>query len=72
MNYGTSTNAGNYNPLTIREAWYQGAQKAFQGKSLSGTIVFAVAGDSACMNDKLQTNNAPTGTWTYNSRQIYP
>jgi hypothetical protein len=72
MNYGTSTNANSYNPLTIREAWYQGAQKAFQGKALSGTIVFAVAGNSACMNDMLQTNNAPTGTWTYDSRQIYP
>jgi len=72
MNYGTSTNANSYNPLTIREAWYQGAQKAFQGKALSGPIVFAVAGNSACMNDMLQTNNAPTGTWTYDSRQIYP
>jgi hypothetical protein len=58
--------------LTIREAWYQGAQKAFQGKALPGPIVFAVAGNSACMNDMLQTNNAPTGNWTYDSRQIYP
>ncbi len=29
MNYGTSPKVGNYNPLTIREAWYQSAHDAF-------------------------------------------
>lgn len=61
------------NPMTIREAYYQGNQDAFRGAPLPpGTIItLAVAGDTACMDDKLQTNNAPTGTWTYDSRPIY-
>jgi hypothetical protein len=71
MNYGTSTNAGNSDPLTIREAWYQGAQTAFQNQHFPQNLIFAVAGDSACMDDKLQTNNVPTGSWSYDTRQIY-
>lgn len=72
MNFGTATNRGSYNPLTIRAAWYQAAKDAFHGKSLSGSITFAVAGDSACMDDLLKTNNTPTGSWTYDSQQVYP
>ena len=49
MNYGTSTNAGNYNPLTIKAAWYQAAHDAYSGGHYSNTIKFIVAGDSACL-----------------------
>jgi hypothetical protein len=68
MNYGTSTNAGNYAPLTIRNAWYQAAQQAYadEGKYLPANTVikFSVAGDSACFSDYLQNYSAPGGSWT--------
>jgi hypothetical protein len=71
MNFGTSTN---YSPLTVRAAWYQAAQNAYHNVSFpSGTtMVFAVAGDSACHDDMLQTNYPPTGSWFYDTQQVYP
>jgi hypothetical protein len=67
MNYGTSNIAGAYNPLTIRNGWYQAAQQAYadEGKYLPANTVikFAVAGDSACFGDYLQNYSAPAGTW---------
>jgi Family of unknown function (DUF6345) len=74
MNYGTSTNAGNYNPLTIRNAYYQANYDAFQKTPppAGTTITLAVAGDSACVDDSLQTNSLPSGSWTYDSKEIYP
>jgi hypothetical protein len=72
MNYGTSILAGHYHPLTIREAYYQANQDAFRNAHLSGNVILAVAGDSACMNDSLQTNSSPGGTWTYDSERVYP
>ncbi len=77
MSYGTSTNANSASPLTIRNAWYQAAQQAYtdEGKFLPpNTIIkFAVAGDSACFDDSLQTNNAPQGSWRIDSPvQVYP
>jgi hypothetical protein len=71
MNYGTTNT---YNPLTIRSAWYQAATDAYAKYAFpSGTtITFAVAGDSACQNDMLQTNYTPAGSWNYNSQQVYP
>jgi len=67
MNYGTSILANHYNPLTIRNAYYQGTQDAFHGVLLpAGTaITLAVAGDSACMDDTLQTTNTPSGSWQW-------
>jgi hypothetical protein len=76
MNYGTSTNANSASPLTIREAWYQAGKDAYgNAPSIppSAVIKFAVAGDSACIDDSLQTNNAPQGSWTYPTPvQVYP
>jgi hypothetical protein len=71
VNYGVSTNAS---PLTIRNAYYQGNFDAFQNSALpSGTtITLSVAGDSACMNDSLQTNSTPGGSWSYDSKEVYP
>lgn len=70
MNWGTSTN---YSPLTIRAAWYQAAQDAWHYTPFpSGTtIVFAVAGDSACMDDALQNYSQPQGSWTYHSFTVF-
>ena len=74
MNYGTSILAGHYNPLTIRNAYYQANQDAFHNVSLpSGTtITLAVAGDSACIDDSLQTSNTPSGSWQWTSQPVYP
>jgi hypothetical protein len=75
LNYGTSTNAGNYNPLTIRNAWYQAAKDAFRNASLpSGTVIdFTVTGDTACSDDMIQTNYTPSGVWFYDTPvQVYP
>ena len=64
MNFGTSTN---YNPLTIRAAWYRAAQDAYKNAKFPAgtTIIFAVAGDSACKDDSLQNYSQPQGDWSY-------
>ncbi len=74
MNYGTCTNGGACNPLTIRNAWYQAARKAYAGKHYAVTSMsFVVAGDSACFGDYIQTNNAPQGAWhTDDPQQVWP
>ncbi len=61
-------------PRTIRDGYYQANVDAFQNAALpSGTVVtLAVAGDSACLDDTLQTNTPPSGSWQYDSLQIYP
>jgi hypothetical protein len=70
MQHGTQN--GVYSPLTIQNAWYQAAAFSYQHSGDTyPTIVFAVAGDQACMNDSLQTNSAPSGTWTYVSTTVY-
>lgn len=63
---------GGYHPLPIKDSWYLAAQNAYQGGSFGNTIVFAVAGDTACQGDTLQSNSVPGGTWTYNSQQVWP
>lgn len=70
MNYGVT----NYSPLTVRSAWYQAAKDAYHNIPFpSGTTIsYAVAGDSACHDDTLQTNSTPTGSWFYDSQQVYP
>jgi hypothetical protein len=73
MNYGTSTNANSYNPLTIRNAWYAAARAAFSKYTFPSAINFIVSGDSACANDMLQTNYTPEGVWfTDTPTQVYP
>jgi hypothetical protein len=65
-------------PQTIREAWYRGATHAYTNTFASYAIspmVFAVAGDSACRNDMLQTKTNTVlsgGAWFYDTRQVYP
>ena len=71
MNYGRFTNS----PMTIRAAWYQAAQDAYRSSGINygETIKFVVAGDSACLNDTLQTNYSPTGNWVYDTPvQVWP
>jgi hypothetical protein len=60
-------------PMTIKDAWIQAATYAYTtGFAGSGVKKFAVAGDSVCMGDYLQTNNAPQGNWTYDSEKVFP
>jgi hypothetical protein len=64
-------------PMSIRLAWYNAGYYAYLVGSQNGTSYpsptkYAVAGDSACMGDFLQTNNLPQGSWTYDSLQVYP
>jgi hypothetical protein len=73
MNFGTSTNAAGYNPLTIRAAWYQAAKDAYRSSTFPSALNFVVAGDSACSDDKLRTNKAPAGNWFYDTPvQVWP
>ncbi len=73
MNYGTSTNAGAYNPMTIRNAWYQAARTAYAGGHYANTINFVVGGDTACSGDYVATNSAPGGVWFVDSPvQVWP
>lgn len=71
MNFGSAMKAS---PLTIRNSYYQGNYDAFQNAPLpSGTtITLAIAGGSACMNDSLQASSPPGGTWSYDSKEVYP
>jgi hypothetical protein len=71
MNHGTSTN---YSPLTIRAAWYQAAKDAYKNSGIptSPAVKFAVAGDTSCMSDSLQSYYTPGGSWGYDSQQVYP
>lgn len=41
---------------------------------LVSPMVFAVAGDSACHDDMLQTrtNTVLSGSWFYETQQVYP
>jgi hypothetical protein len=64
----------NGSPMPIQNAWFQAAIQGYQldKPNYTGVIKFAVAGDSACSGDTLTSNSAPTGTWFYNSQQVYP
>jgi hypothetical protein len=75
INFGTGTNAASFSPLTVRAAWYQAAKDAYHNVAFpAGTpaISYAVAGDSACHDDTLQTNSTPGGSWFYDSTQVWP
>jgi hypothetical protein len=71
---GEGTNA----PMNIPDAWYQAGIDNY--KRSGGNIgfpnptVFAVAGDTACFTDFLQTqtNTVLSGSWRYDSKQVYP
>jgi hypothetical protein len=68
------TKGTNGTPMTIKDAWINGATDAYHKSKFNYpiTMKFAVAGDSSCMSDKLNTNSAPDGSWTYSSTQVYP
>ncbi len=61
-------------PMAIESAWYAGAQLAYKetGYHYSNTMYFAASGDANCRSDLLQTNSPPTGTYFYNSVQVWP
>ena len=63
-----------FKPLTIQNAWYQAAEDSyFSGSYTNSSIIFAVAGDSACLNDYVFPgyNSSPGGTWTYTSQTVW-
>ena len=72
MNFGRS--AGGANPMTIHDAWFQASIDAYRGHTYTNNMAMAVAGDSACVDDYIEQgfNTAPQGTWTYESRQVWP
>ncbi|MGH7989795.1 MAG: DUF6345 domain-containing protein [Limisphaerales bacterium] len=75
MNYGTSfLFFFHSSPLTIKAAWYQAAKDAYKNSGIptSPAVKFAVAGDTSCMSDSLQSYSNPGGTWGYDSEQVYP
>ena len=72
MNFGRS--AGGANPMTIHDAWFQASIDAYRGHTYTNNMAMSVAGDSACVDDYIEQgfNTAPQGTWTYESRQVWP
>jgi hypothetical protein len=65
-------------PMKIRDAWFAAGQQAYL-QVYTVVVVpnptkFAVAADSNCSEDYLQTNSVPSGgTWNYYlSKQVYP
>lgn len=61
-----------FTPMTVKAAWFQAAQTAYQGSSFPSAVSFAVAGDTACQSDTLQSYSTPGGSWTYTSQQVWP
>jgi hypothetical protein len=70
MTKGKGTNA----PMTIKNAWINGAIDAYHQSKFNYpiTMKFAVAGDSSCTSDTLSSSSTPGGSWTYSSTQVYP
>lgn len=63
-----------YRPQTIQNAWYDAAEDSYlRGNFTNSSIIFAVAGDSACMDDYVQAgyNSSPGGQWTYSSQSVW-
>jgi hypothetical protein len=64
--------------MKIRDAWYQAANDAYKKVgpfvSIPNPTVLAVAADSNCSEDFLQTNSPPSeSTWNYyNNKTVYP
>jgi hypothetical protein len=68
-------------PMTIHDAWYAAARQAYADGSRNGTsyqvnpMIYAIAGDSACFSDYLQTKTNTVlngGSWTRDTSQVYP
>jgi hypothetical protein len=70
LNYGRHNF---YSPYTIRDGYYQANTDAFQNAPLppSTVITLAVAGDSACLDDSFQTSTPPSGSWQYDSLEVF-
>jgi hypothetical protein len=70
MNYGR----GSLSPMKIHDAYYQAAIDAYRGRTHDGTMIYSIAGDSACFDDYIEQgfNSAPQGNWMYDSRQVWP
>ena len=61
-------------PMAVRDAWINAAHDAYHNSHFpyANTMIFAVAGDSACMGDTLSTYSTPGGSWSYYSQQVWP
>jgi len=70
MTKGRGTNA----PMTIKDAWVNSASDAYHQTRFNYpiTMKFAVAGDSSCISDTLNSTSTPGGSWAYSSTQVYP
>ena len=65
----------NGTPMTIHDAWYAAARLGYSATGFnygSVPIVFAVAGDVACLADTIQTNSPPVGTFHYDKQPVWP
>jgi len=70
INWGIAT----HSPMEIRAAWYQAAKDAYAymiSKPGDTALNWAVAGDSSCYHDMIQTNYTPTGTWFYEKVEVW-
>jgi len=77
INYGNKSawSSGGATPMKIKDAWNQAGIDAYKNSGISGVVTFAVAGDSACMDDYVQPgyNSSPQGSWVYATPvQVYP
>jgi len=61
-------------PSPVRDAWINAAHDAYHNShyAYGNTMIFAVAGDSSCMGDTLNSSSTPGGSWTYYSQQVWP
>ncbi len=69
--WGAATNR----PMEVRAAWCQAARDAYGYYIMpSGQtpLQWAVAGDSNCYHDTIQTNYNPSGSWFYETTQVWP
>lgn len=74
MNIGVNGGFLSFNPLTIQQAWYKAGTDAYFGQNFTNSsIIFAVAGDTACLGDFIQPgfSSSPGGTWTYTSQPVW-
>ncbi len=63
-------------PLSVEQSWYDAGSWAYNDQSPATNaypiqMIFAASGNDACLNDTLQTNSPPTGSYFYNPTTVY-
>lgn len=71
--FGNPTASQPVAPMTVEQAWYAAGSQAYANEklSISAPVIFAVSGNDACLNDTLQTNYPPTGSYFYHTATVY-